>query len=72
MEQRLELTHAEELEIEAGGLPVVPFEEFPDDESAAAFALAIDRGGQFRSETMRAFDVPEFVEIREAVREAEF
>ena len=43
-----------------GRYDVVSVTSFPDDASAARFLLEMARGGQFRSETLRAFDTDAF------------
>ncbi len=39
--------------------------EFPDDETAAEYALRIGKGGNAQTETLRAFSEGEFREIAE-------
>ena len=46
-----------------GQYDVVAITEFPDDESATAFALKLSALGNVRSTTMRAFDETEFKAI---------
>lgn len=46
-----------------GQYDIVVVTSFPDDESAAKFALSMAGEGHSRSETMRAFDPDEFVDI---------
>lgn len=43
-----------------GRYDIVAVSSFPDAESAARFTLAMDAGGQFRTETMPAFEPDEF------------
>jgi uncharacterized protein with GYD domain len=42
-----------------GPYDLVSIAEFPDDESATAFALAVSSQGNVRTTTMRAFDAGE-------------
>ncbi|MPZ88212.1 MAG: GYD domain-containing protein [Nitriliruptorales bacterium] len=42
-----------------GPYDLVSLAEFPDDESATAFALAVSSQGNVRTTTMRAFDASE-------------
>jgi uncharacterized protein with GYD domain len=42
-----------------GGYDLVAISQFPDDESATAFALAVSSQGNVRTSTMRAFDKDE-------------
>lgn len=46
-----------------GRYDIVSVSSFPDAASAARFELAMDGGGQFRTETMPAFDTDEFRDI---------
>lgn len=46
-----------------GRYDIVVVSSFPDDHAAAQFALAMAGEGHSRSETMRAFDTDEFVDI---------
>ena len=46
-----------------GPYDLVAVSEFPDDESAVAFALALGSGGNIRTTTMRAFGSAEMAEI---------
>lgn len=39
--------------------------DFPDDETAAVYALTIGKGGNARTETLKAFTEEEFREIAE-------
>jgi uncharacterized protein with GYD domain len=41
--------------------------EFPDDEAAARAALALGRGGNVTTETLRAFTLEEFGDLVEAM-----
>lgn len=46
-----------------GRFEIVVVSSFPDGESAAKFTLAMAGEGHSRSETMRAFDTEEFVDL---------
>lgn len=54
-----------------GRFDIVVVSSFPDDAAAAKFVLAMAGDGHSRSETMRAFDVPEFLDIVDGLRELE-
>jgi uncharacterized protein with GYD domain len=46
-----------------GRYDIVAITEFPDDETAAQFALDISRGGAVTTETLRAFPEDEYRDI---------
>jgi uncharacterized protein with GYD domain len=46
-----------------GPYDVVALSEFPDDETATAFALAVSSQGNVRTTSMRAFDADEMSRI---------
>jgi uncharacterized protein with GYD domain len=54
-----------------GRYDIVVVSTFPDDDAAAKFVLAMAGDGHSRSETMRAFDVPEFLDIVDGLRQLE-
>ncbi|WP_136689479.1 GYD domain-containing protein [Halorhabdus amylolytica] len=45
----------------------VAIAEFPDDETAAEYALILGKGGNVRTETLRGFNEGEFREIVEDI-----
>lgn len=50
-----------------GRFDIVVVSSFPDDDAAARFALEMNKTGQSRSETMRAFDTESFGELVEGM-----
>jgi len=47
----------------SGAYDIVGIAEFPDDQSASAFNLALASGGNVRSTTMRAYDDREMAAV---------
>lgn len=50
-----------------GQYDVVAITEFPDDETAAQFSIAMSSGGHSSAETLAAFTQDEFAELIEGV-----
>ena len=46
-----------------GEYDLIAVSEFPDDETAARFALGVGSGGTVRSKTLKAFDEDDYREI---------
>ena len=53
----------DDLYLTMGAFDIVAISEFPDDESAAKFALTLNSLGNVRTTTLRAFDEGQFRNI---------